>query len=104
VPVLAIHSQSGNSVVVTFDRALTPGFSAAGNWTAVGNPPVGFRDVTFAVPLVVAGNTVTAAINVGLIPVPGPARISYAAAPPDILGIAGAPAAAFVDFPMATVP
>lgn len=84
---------------MTFNQALVPGLLNAGNWTmkaqnqnwVVGGSPVAVGSV----------------VNMSMVPIGGPALgslCSYAAAPPDVVGlVGGVPAAAFVNFPVTVV-
>ena len=99
----ATWSQGTNLVTVTFDRPLQAGASAGGNWSGVADQLPTFRDITFGSPLTVSGSAVSGTSSVGLTPVAGPGRISYAASPPDVISTLGFPAAPFLDFPMTTV-
>ncbi len=83
-------------LVVTFDRPLTAGPSAAANWEVTD-----FAGSTFggSAPGVIAGSTVTVPMVAMILKV-GPIGTSdYLATPPDVLGLTGVPAAAYQDFP-----
>lgn len=91
-------------LTVTFDRPLQPGASAIGNWTGVRFSLGAFRAFDPSVPLTILGNTVSGIVITQPAPVAGPDRISYAAAPADVIGTNGAPVLPFVDFPLAILP
>lgn len=101
---LATLSTGTGIFTATFDRPLQPGFSASASWSGVRGPLGVFREMQFGVPLTIAGSTVTDIPGTGFIPFAGPQRVSYAAAPADVISTTGAPAAAFIDFPVATIP
>lgn len=85
-----------------FDRTLTTAVGAPANWSGVGTFP-GFTLLNPQPPITIAGNEVTFTCLPGFI-TPGPLRISYAAAPPNVVSSFGVPAAPFVDYPMLGIP
>lgn len=98
VPILATITAPG-FVTLTFDQPLIPGPSNVNNYfvrrTNVDREPVP--------PATIAGSAVSFTsipdrANVG------PDVISFSAFFPDIIGVTGLPAAAFVDFPLTAIP
>lgn len=91
-------------MTVTFDQPLRPGVSAQPNW--VGTADTGGGPLEFAAQGVpaVAGRTVTFGTgNTGV--GAGADRVSYLAAPADVISLhAGIPAPGFVDFPLTVLP
>lgn len=103
VPVSATLSDSTLLITVTFDGPLTPGALSPFNWIGECNPLGPFVILNAATPPIAAGSAVTwtAFAAGGGTP---PCRVSYNATPPDLLGLSGAPVAAFANFPMTRVP
>ena len=89
-------------LTVTFDRLLTPGLTAPGNWTGAALDVV-TKDFTGSAPGPIAGNQAQATVFLGLPGAP-PNRVSYAATPPNVVSTFGIPAAPFADFPLALLP
>lgn len=86
-------------MTVTFDQPLQPGATAAGNWTCTyGIAAIKF-DHTQPAPGVLAGNTATLQMANPILS-GGPNVCAYLAAPPDVIGTNGLPAAAFAGFPL----
>jgi hypothetical protein len=80
--------------VVTFDRALQPGLITPTNWA--------YRFANIRYPgfnVIASANLVTINPGDGESD-PGPNVVSYSATTPDVLSLAGVPAAAFEDFPI----
>ncbi len=104
VPVAATASIATSLVTVTFDQALAPGGLVAGNWTGTANFTLGFQDLIPLGAVTAAGSAVTwTSQTVG--PGIAPDRVSYAAGPPDVVGlVGGVPATPFVDFPLTVIP
>jgi hypothetical protein len=102
VPVAAQVVDATDVLTVTFDQPLQPGATGIGNWLATwGIGPVKF-DHTQPAPGVIAGNTVTVNMAFPMLS-GGPPVCSYLAAPPDVLGLTGLPAAPFAGFPMVVI-
>ncbi|MBA7641539.1 hypothetical protein ES703_49224 [subsurface metagenome] len=104
VPIDATLAVGASILTVTFDKPLQPGISVAGNWTGVGLFGAVLNDFTPFGNLTIAGSTVAGFIGSIPGPVPGPTRISYAAAPADVIALTGEPVTAFTDFPLTMLP
>lgn len=106
VPIAATLTIGTRTLTVTFDRPLQPGVSAPGNWTGRGLFIfTGRASFDAAVPLTIAGSTVSGVVRELVLPVPPPGdAVNYAAAPPDVRSLAGVPAVAFADFPLTSIP
>lgn len=102
LPVYAEWLSSQDTMRILFDQNLRAGTTAVGNWVgciqevarATRNQPL---------PGDISGNVVTVKMTVGALCF-GVDRVSYAAAPADVLGRTGKPAAPIVDFPVVVVP
>ena len=84
----------GSTLTVRFDRPLQPGPLAAENWAATWDDVSRLPDTATA-----AGSQVDIAMHEDEVDFTG-SRCSYAAVPPDVMALAGTPAAAFGDFPI----
>ena len=102
VPVLATYHVATSLLTVTFDQPLQPGTSAIGNWRCwVGDPGTVYRKDNDT-PATIAGSTVTATMPPGVVST-GPNRCRYFAAPADVLGLTGLPAAPWTSFPVTMI-
>lgn len=101
LPILATQAGRLAPIVVAFDQALVPGFSAKANWNGAvknGVQPRHFANLVGKA--AIAGATVTLTPNLTL-PTVAPPRVSYTAAVPDVVSLAtGVPAPAFADYPV----
>lgn len=96
VPISATFSVITGSIVVTFDKALTPDAALDTKlWSARKNSYV--RTIANAV---ASGSTVTMATTQGAFQ-PGLDVVSYAPPPFDLLGLNGRPVEAFLNYPLA---
>lgn len=86
-------------MVVTFDRPLQPGPTAALNWTATHT----FLKWFAPGPGTIAGATVSITMQSGLVGF-GVPRCSYGAAPPDVISTRGYAADAFANYPLTLIP
>jgi hypothetical protein len=92
IPVTAVWS--AGVLTVNFDRPLQPGELIASNWF------IRIDGASYGITFVEAvGNSVRLNAEQGEDD-PGPDVVSYSAATPDVLSLAGIPAAAFTDFPI----
>jgi hypothetical protein len=103
MPLASTISISTGDVVVTFDQALQPGPTDKFNWTVKADVTTGPKTRTIALDGTILGSTVTLATVLGSIAFP-PLGVTYNAGTPDVLGLTGAPAAAFADLPISTIP
>jgi len=102
VPTAAVLALATGTIVVTFSSALQAGVISAGNWSGVAFDGAKTNERNTLAPVTVAGSSVTyGSVNGAL--VAGPDRISYAAAPADLLDSHGRPIAAFADFPLTVI-
>jgi hypothetical protein len=85
---------------VTYDAPLLASPLADANWSAVLWTGTKHVLATGTPPALAAGNQTTVNLSLGLMPVAGPPRVTYAATPPDVIGANGAPVAPFADFPI----
>lgn len=104
VPVSATFGRVSQNLAVTFDQLLVPGVTDMFNWTMTVDLGPGPRVLIGGAPGAVAASTATIPM-VDVVGGAGPDRCTYAAFPPDIVGlVSGLPAAAFVDFPVTLIP
>jgi hypothetical protein len=99
VPISAAWSVGTGNFSCTFDQPLQTASLVEANWIVVANAR--FRILTNALAV---GSNVGSPTFAGGITGP-PSRVSYAAAPPDVVGLVGGlPAAPFSNFPVTVVP
>ena len=94
LPVSATLAFATGAWSVAFDKILTAGPLAAGNWDFRASDSLFTSDTAVA-----AGNTVSGTSTEGFENA-GADIVNYAAAPPDVLNLTGQAAAAFSDFPL----
>ena len=99
VPISSVFTLSTGTLVVTFDRPLIAGTSAANNWW-VENLALTWKNPT---PAVVAGSTVTATLTSSIGGPVGP-WTRYVGAPQDVRGTDSLLVEPFIQFPTTILP
>lgn len=103
LPVAAVFDDPSKTLTVTWDQPLRPGPITIGNWDACPDLLLDRRHDS------IAGGTITDAVTT--IPMAGGVDIcfnlntfNYLAAPQDVVGLRGTPAAPVVNFPFVLIP